>query len=142
MFREQHITDAWKVFIRPIKNGLVIVLATTIFLHATHLGELSKTPYLFVHFSEHLERHPKDSLFDFLYKHYISNQQADSEPDHNSDKQMPFKTHVFHFDLSPFILADQILAIPIVQWGLIEFPTYGSRLLFRAYETWHPPRIG
>lgn len=130
-------------YIQRLQRGMVLVLAMTIFLHTTHLSELSKAPFVFIHYSDHHQRHPQDSFRDFLYKHYIQDQKAESEQDRNSDSHLPFKAHTFHFDLSVFDPTARSIQ-PVIN-ALFEpalFPATKSPLLSRSGENWNPPKIG
>lgn len=50
-----------------------------------HLDEQVKLPYKFTHYFEHKALHPHDSIVAFLYKHYVLNQNAESEKDKKND---------------------------------------------------------
>ncbi len=72
---------------------ITFFLILVIFGGAIHFDELLKAPVLFRHYSKHKTQHPNDSPISFLYKHYILNQNAESENDGASDSQMPIKSN-------------------------------------------------
>jgi hypothetical protein len=127
---------------KQIKHITVFLLASIILFNSTHLNELGKTPFLLMHYSDHHHIHPEDSFFDFLYKHYIQQQQADSDQDRESDAHLPFKAHTFHFDLSPFLLTDNIAPVIPDPVSGIYFNHAATCILSRIREAWQPPKIG
>ncbi|MBL0341849.1 MAG: hypothetical protein IPP71_13475 [Bacteroidetes bacterium] len=126
-----------------IHNFLAFILSISILGGVIHMDEIGKIPMLFKHFSEHKALHQNDTVFDFLYKHYISIQKADSEKDKNSNTQLPFKSNkklVSHY--FPFIFENKS-----VQYNLIPF--IKRYVLFHKVKSiagfsaiWQPPKIG
>ncbi len=125
-----------------MKRIITVILASTIIGSAIHLDELVKFPFLIHHYSEHKAQHPDDSILTFLYKHYILNQQAESEKDKKSDSKMPFKSaQTFHSHFTPFIFEHQTIRVVnntsikvFVPFKEIKIPTV-------FFDIWLPPKV-
>lgn len=125
-----------------LRKLIAIFLSISILGGVIHMDEETKVPMLFKHFKEHTTKYRNDSVFTFLYKHYISAQKVEADWDKSSHSQLPFKStkklvpHYF-----PFCLENNS-----VQYGLIPF--IKLYIIFTTQDSitdfstiWQPPKV-
>lgn len=124
-----------------MKKVLTYLLIFSMTGASFHIDELTKLPYLLTHYTEHCRLHPNDSFMNFLAKHYILNQSADSEKDKHSDEQLPYKSWqniIPH--IAPFIFAEVInMPIPVGMCSTVIFPPLIPVYQSVSFRHWQPP---
>lgn len=128
---------------KRMKKVIAHLLLWSIISGTFHLDELIRLPFLIGHYSEHKLLHPGDSVSEFLYKHYILNQKAESEKDKKSDSQMPFKSpQSFGSHLSQFAFDEKQSVQPTNQNSATFFSPYTNvydGCIF--FSIWQPPKV-
>lgn len=126
-----------------MRKVTAILLVFFMFGNALPLPELVKLPFLIHHYNEHKALHPSDSVFTFLYKHYILNQKPESQDDKNSDRQMPFKSaQTFHHYFCPFAFEnkpEKVANNPVRRFYL---PVKEMKTTNGFFSFWQPPKVG
>lgn len=125
-----------------MKKAIAYLLVFTIMGASIHIDELAKLPMLFSHYIEHKKQHPTDTAFDFLYKHYVLNQAAESTRDKSSDAQLPFKsTQTFHSHFTPFVCENKTVELKIESNQITYQPLTVSKAFTCSLDIWQPPQL-
>lgn len=125
-----------------MKKVLVIILSFSILGGSIHADELSKLPMLLKHLKEHKKQHPADSSVDFIFKHSITFQKAESKKDQRSDSKLPNKSsHNFHAHFSPFVCEHTATEPHIRLAQICHFTYYNATVLSRSADKWQPPQL-
>lgn len=125
-----------------MKKVIAYLLVFTIMGASIHIDELAKLPMLFSHYIEHKKQHPTDTAFDFLYKHYVLNQTAESAKDKNSDAKLPFKsTQTFHSHFTPFVCENKKIELNIESAKTTYLPLEVSKAFNCSIAIWQPPQL-
>lgn len=125
-----------------MKKVITFILALSILGGSIHADELCKLPMLLKHFKEHKKQHPSDTSIDFIYKHYITYQKAESKQDQQSDTNLPFKSpQSFHFHIAPFVSEISISEELFDVLKICHFPHYISSVLSLSSDKWQPPQL-
>lgn len=125
-----------------MKKVMVFIMALSILGGSIHADELSKLPMLLKHYKEHKRLHPSDSSLDFIYKHYIAFQKAESNKDQQSDSKLPFKSaQAFHSHLSPFVTDHSSVESIIGSFIICHYTFYNSTVLSHCSDIWQPPQL-
>lgn len=125
-----------------MKRVIVYLLVFTIMGASIHIDEFAKLPMLFSHYFEHKKQHPTDTTFDFLYKHYVLNQAAESANDKSSDAQLPFKsTHSFQSHFTPFVCENKKVIVLIELGQITYLPISVSKAFTCSLDIWQPPQL-
>ncbi len=125
-----------------MKKFVAIILLSAVICSAVKLDEVVKLPLLVRHYYEHRSTHSNLSFSDFLFKHYVLNQKAESEKDKKRDTQLPFKSNhqtTFHFTFATYNTnVHNIVLFPITVNFLIN-PLL--RISKRSQDIWLPPKV-
>lgn len=125
-----------------MKKVIAYILVFTIMGASIHIDELAKLPMLVSHYIEHKKQHPADTAFDFLYKHYVLNQKAESAKDKSSDAQLPFKSsQISHAHFSPFVSQNQEANLLIEAQQITYLPLEVSKAFSCSIAIWQPPQL-
>lgn len=124
-----------------MKKFIAFILIIVMFGFSVELPELLKLPFLIHHYNEHKIKHPVDSVFAFLYKHYFLNQKPESQKDQRSDGQMPFKSvQTFNNHFYPFTFEnkpEQVANNPVLRF---YFPEKEMKTSAGFCSIWQPPK--
>lgn len=131
-----------EVKFNKMKKLMVFIMALSILGGSIHADELCKLPMLLQHYKEHKKQHPSDSSIDFIYKHYIAFQKAESKKDQQSDSTLPFKSsQAFHSHLSPFVNELSNVELIIGSLPICHYSFYNSTVLSHCSDIWQPPQL-
>jgi hypothetical protein len=88
-------------YLCKVRKTFVYILLP-VFLFNSSLGEVFKLDKFVLHFSEHLAANTNITVFDFVYMHYLGDDQNTSDQD--KDMELPFKKmdEPFSFEIASF----------------------------------------
>ena len=126
-----------------MKKLIAILLISAIGGDSIRIGELMKLPNLVLHFSEHKSTHPGDTGMAFLIKHYIEDQQPESENDKNSDAKLPYKSSLnIQSHITSIVFSDNTIHFIIdpIEKSFLKYQESTTSSCF--IDIWLPPKMG
>lgn len=126
-----------------MKKYLIFTLLTFYLLSSTELRQLSKLPFLFEHYVEHVSKEKGLSFSAFLELHYSTHVNYDN--DYDKDMKLPFKTHDGCLcNNTTAFLPDYFAPLHFkpVYTGLSGFKKYQDAFVGSSYlsNIWQPPK--